>query len=210
MRRYYITLILLCLLAAPAFASIHIINNSDERLTYAIMLPNGDTKEGEIEENRGYGPSSTVLDESGEITVIRITSESGESTVELKAPKARGYLLDVVNGAMKITPISWYTDNGQSHKRVMKIYNGTGRPQTFDLIDEKEMRKGITLQPGETQEFAAKNGFGGSSGFHTLKFANGQRAESGAQAGYFVMLYNDKRYEGEVRVDGYGWLTPPR
>lgn len=201
----------LLLLTLSSQADIYIYNTTDERLTYEVALPNGDTKNGEITEDKGYGPSQTTISTvDGTITTFKIMSESGGSGVEAKGSSSRAFMLAIVDGSMRLLPVGWTLDNGQSHKREMTIFNATGKAQTFDIIDEKEVRKGFTLDPGKSQTFPAKNGFSGSSGFHTLRFADGKRVETQARSGGFVLLYNDKRYPGEVKVQSLCHITAPR
>ena len=47
-------------------------------------------------------------------------------------------------------------------------------------------------------------------GFHHLKWADGYRLDRSASAGYFHILYMDKRSPGKVQIDDYGLLTIPR
>lgn len=211
MRTRILTLLLLCLAAGPAGADVYILNTTDERMSYEVTLPNGDTSQGEILEDTGYGPKQTIISTpEGRTTTFKVFSETGESAVEVTAPPHRNYIIGIAGGGLKMEPISWNRDNGQSHKRTMTLYNATGAAQTFDIIDEKEIRKGITLQPGEMQSFPAKNGFSGSSGFHHLRFANGQRIDNAASSGGCMVLHHDKRYAGEVRVSPFGWVTMPK
>lgn len=204
-------LISILFLSLTAQADIYLYNTTDERMTFEVFFPNGDSKTGTVNEDRGYGPEQTTIPGGdGVITTFKLTSESGGSAVEVKAAPYRTYILAISDGGMKVLPVGWSMENGQTHVREMQIFNATGQPQTFDLIDEKEMRKGITIAPGKSQAFPSKNGFSGSSGFHHLKFANGKRVENQARSGDFVLLYNDKRYPGEVRVGCYGHLTAPR
>lgn len=198
------------LLSLSAQADIYIYNTTDERLSYEVTFPNGDTKTGEITENTGYGPNQTTIPGAhGVLTTFKIMSESGGSGVQAKGSYSQIFLLAIVDGSMRLLPVSWSLDNGQSHKREMVIFNATPTAQTFDIIDEKEIRKGVTLEPGTKQLFPAKNGFGGSSGFHHIRFADGQRVENQASAGHFVLLYLDKRDPGKVMVKTYGHLTAP-
>ena len=179
-------------------------------MTYSVQLPNGDTKDGVVEEYTGYYPAQTTIStKEGVITTIKVTSESGDSAVELKAPYSRTYLIGKKDGGLQLKPISWSLDNGQVHKRELTIYNATGTTQTFALIDEKEMRN-LTIEPGDQVTVPAKNGFSGSSGFHHLKWPSGYRIDNAVGAGYFTILYNDKRDPGEVQIDEYGHLTIPR
>ncbi len=203
--------IVLLLLSPLAHADIYLYNTTDERMSYEVFFPNGDSKTGTVGEDKGYGPEQTLIPSSaGMMTTFKLTSESGGSAVEVKAAPYRTYILAISEGGMKVLPLAWSQENGQTHVREMKVFNATGQPQTFDLIDEKEVRKGITIAPGTSQTFPSKNGFSGSSGFHHLKFANGKRVENEARSGDLVLLYNDKRYPGEVRVGCYGHLTAPR
>lgn len=198
------------LLSLGAQADIYIYNTTDERLTYEVMFPNGDSKTGEVKEDTGYGPSQTTIPGAqGVLTSFKIMSESGGSGVEAKGSYSQAFILAIVDGSMRLLPVGWTMDNGQSHKREMVIFNATPTAQTFDIIDEKEVRKGITLEPGKKQTFPSKNGFGGSSGFHHIRFADGHRVENQASSGQFVLLYLDKREPGKVMVKSYCHLTAP-
>lgn len=211
MQNFKVLFVAFWLLVGTAHADIYIYNTTDEQMTYQVALPNGDTKDGVIAVNRGYGPAQTTLPApKGVVTTFKIMSESGGSGVQVKAASSQCFLLAIVNGSMKILPISFSLDNGQTHKREMTIFNSTPTAQTFDIIDEKEVRKGITLEPGTSQTFPAKNGFSGSSGFHHIRFANGDRVENQARSGDYVLLYLDKRSPGKVQVGTYGHLTVPR
>jgi hypothetical protein len=128
--------------------------------------------------------------------------------VEVKAPYSRTFVLFKKDGVMQFKPVSWSMDNGQTQKRELTILNATGAPQSFSLIDEKEMRP-LTLAPGDMITVPAKHGFGGSSGFHHLKFANGDRLDNAVSTGTFNILYMDSRSAGKVQVDDYGYLATP-
>ncbi|MBT9586972.1 hypothetical protein IV102_26760 [bacterium] len=194
----------------PAGADVYIYNTTDERMNYQVVLPNGDTTSGPIEEYRGYYPTQTTLTTpEGRLTAFKVISESGNSSVEAKAAYSRCYLIGKKDGKLIFKPVSWSMDDGQNHKREMTLFNATGAPQTFDLVDEKQMRK-ITLQPGEETTVEAKYGFSGSSGFHHLKFSDGNRLDNAISSGYFVILYLDSRSPGKVQAGNYGHLTPPR
>lgn len=209
MKNAFKLLTLLCLLAPSAQADVYVLNTTDEALTYEVALPNGDTKSGEIKPTGGYYPhQTTIAYPSGAVATFKIISESGESAVEVKAPSNRIVTLAIVGGAMKVIPSSWNVDNGQTHKREMVIFNSTDQPLTFDIIDEKEMRKGNTLAPGESKTYPAKNGFG--MGFQHLKFSDGQRIEPGAATGSFNVLYWDSRSPGKIQCDDFGHITPPK
>lgn len=193
-----------------AWCDVYIYNTVDERMRYEIVQPNGDTKEGTIAEYAGYYPTQTTLSTpEGQVTTFKVYSESGESGIEVKAPYSRCYLIGKKDGSLKFEPVSWSLDNGQTQERAMVLYNATGTAQTFDLIDEKEMRK-LTLGPGEKVKVPATHGFGGSSGFHHLKFADGSRLENQISAGYFVILYLDTRNPGKVQAANYGHLAAPK
>jgi hypothetical protein len=210
MKNLLITAFLLLTIANAAQADVYIYNTTDERMTYQVQLPNGDTADGVINETRGYGPEQTTIStKDGVITTIRVNSESGESAVELKAPYSRCYLIGKKDGALQLKPVSWSLDNGQTQKRELTIYNATGATQTFALIDEVEMRN-ITLEPGDQTTVPAKNGFGGSSGFHHLKWPNGHRLDKVISSGYFTIIFMDKRDPGKVRAGNYGHLASPR
>ena len=206
-----LVLTLLVLALAPAsLADVYIYNTTDERMTYQVQLPNGDTADGVIGETRGYGPEQTTIStKDGVITTIKVTSETGDSAVELKAPYSRCYLIGKKDGGLQLKPVSWSLDNGQTQKRELTIYNATGATQTFALIDEVEMRN-ITLEPGDQTTVPAKNGFGGSSGFHHLKWPNGHRLDKVISSGYFTIIFMDKRDPGKVRAGNYGHLASPR
>lgn len=197
-------------LLGPAHADVYIYNTTDERMTYQVKLPNGDTKDGVIAENTGYYPAQTNIPSAeGPPANLKIVSESGQSAVEFKAPYCRTYVLYKSGGAMQFKPVSWSMDNGQTQKRELTILNTTGTTQTFDLVDEKEMRS-VTLADGEMKTLPAKHGFGGSSGFHHLKFADGSRLDNAISSGYFCILYMDKRSPGKVQANNYGHLAAPR
>lgn len=204
-------LLSLCFALAPlatAGADVTIINTTDEPMTYQIKLPNGDTKDGEIKAYDGYSPGQTTLiTPDGKVTAFKLTSESGNSSVEAKAPYARVFLIGKKDGKLQFRPVSWFMDNGQTHKRQATLYNATEETQSFDLIDEKEMRK-ITLQPGEETTVDAKHCFG--MGFFNLKFGDGTRLDSAVHAGRFNVLYLDKRSPGKVQAKDYGSLAMPR
>lgn len=196
-------------LMAPAQADVYIQNTTDERMTYQVKLPNGDTQDGIIAPYDGYYPVQTSIPgESGKVVSFKIVSESGQSSVEAKGSYSQTFVLFKKDGVMQFKPVSWSMDNGQTHKRAVTILNATGEPQEFSLIDEKEMRP-LKLAPGEMINVPAKNGFGGSSGFHHLKFANGDRLDNAISAGTFNILYLDKRSPGKVQVDDYGYLAVP-
>ena len=197
-------------LCTAAQADIYIFNTLDERLTYEVTLPNGDTKKGDIKENTGYYPAQTSFkSERGQIVNFRVTSETGRSHLDVKGAYSQCFLIGKKNGKLLFKPVSWYLSNGQSHKRMMTIYNATGKPVQFKLIDEKEMRD-ISLGPGEETTVSSKNGFNGSSGFHHLKFPDGHRLDRAIQSGYFSILYMDKRSPGKIQADGYGHITIPK
>ena len=210
MKKILFTSLMFLFLGAMASADVYIYNTTDERMSYQVILPNGDTQEGSIDECRGYYPEQTnISTPEGKVTTFKVMSESGASGVEVKAPYSRCYVIYKKEGALKFEPVSWFLNNGQQHVRKLTILNVTGETQTFDLIDEKEMRK-ITLAPGEQTTVEAKNGFSGSSGFHHLKFANGHRINNAISSGYFTMLYMDKRDPGKVQAKDFGHLTIPR
>jgi hypothetical protein len=197
-------------LALPISADIYIYNTTDERMTYQVVLPNGDTKDGVIGEDRGYGPEqATLTAPDGKLTTFKVMSESGGSNIEFKSPNNRCSIIGNRNGALQMRPVSWCSDNGQNHQRKLTIYNATGAVQTFDLVDEKQMRS-LTIQPGDEVTVEAKNGFSGSSGFHHLKFPGGHRLDNAISSGYFTILYNDSRSPGKVQANNYGHLTMPR
>lgn len=211
MRRVLWYLALLGGLISTASADIYIYNTTNERMTYQVLLPNGDTKEGVIRESTGYGPVQTTIPaEQGKITTFQVLSESGQSGVKVRAPFSRCYLASLRDGSMRFEAISWSMDNGQTHQRQMTICNVTASPVTFDLVDEKEVRKGLTLPPGGRITVAAPHGFSGSSGFHHLKFPDGHRLDNAISSGYFVLLYEDKRSPGKIQAGNFGHLTPPR
>lgn len=204
------TALLASSLLPSAFGDVYIYNTTDEKMTYQVLLPNGDTKDGEVKENQGYYPAqTTITTPEGKPTTFRIKSESGNSSVEAQAPYARCYLLAKKDGKLIFKPVSWSLDNGQQHKRELTLFNATDAPQTFDLVDEKQLRN-ITLQPGEEKTVESKNGFSGSSGFHHLKFPDGSRLDNAISSGYFCILYYDKRSPGKVQAANYGHLTAPR
>lgn len=210
MKKSLLSLLVVLLACSAVHADVYIYNTTDERMTYQVLLPNGDTQDGVISEYTGYYPAQTnISTPEGTVTTFKVVSESGQSAIEVKAPYTRTYLISTKNGALQFRPVSWSLDNGQTHKREMTIFNATGAPQTFDLVDEKEMRN-FTLQPGEEVTVPAKHGFGGSSGFHHLKFPGGHRLDNQISSGYFVILYMDKRSPGKVQAANYGHLTPPR
>jgi hypothetical protein len=188
----------------------YIYNTTDERLTWEVSLPNGDTQSGEVKENVGYGPvQTTIPSPSGVTTTFRIKSESGNSGVEVKGSYSQFFVLAIVDGSMRVIPGGW-TLASYPEKREIAILNVTGQPQTFDLIDEKEVRKGLTLQPGEKQTYPAKNGFGGSNGTHTLRFSDGKRLENAIGVGDFAIMFLDKRSPGQVQVKAFGNVTRPK
>lgn len=209
MKTSFLRVVLILALMVAAHADVYIYNTVDERMRYEVVLPNGDTKEGVIKEYGGYYPAqTTIATPQGQITTFKVYSETGNSSVEAKGAYSRVYLIGKKDNALLFEPVSWSLDNGQTQQRAMVLYNATGSPQTFDLIDEKEMRK-ITLAPGEKTTVEAKNGFGGSSGFHHLKFADGHRLDNAISAGYFVILYLDKRSPGKVQAKTFGHLAAP-
>ncbi len=202
-------LTLLCLLTPSVQADVFVLNTTDESMTYEVTLPNGDTATGEIKPTGGYYPTQTTIAyPDGAVATYKIMSESGESAVQVKSPPNQIMTLAIVNGGMKVLPTSWNVDNGQTHKREMTILNATDQALTFDIIDEKEVRKGNTLAPGESKSYPAKNGFG--MGFQHLRFADGQRLEPGASTGSFNVLYWDKRSPGKIQCDDFGHITPPK
>lgn len=202
-------LLFFALLLGSAQADVYFFNATDERFTYEVTLPNGDTKTGEIKEDRGYGPSQTHFSNSkGDKTPFKVMREDGSLLAEDTGAYSRTFIIAKSASGVKMQRASWYTDNGQSHKRVMTLFNATEKPVEFDLVDQKEMRK-ISIAPGESKTVSSKNGFNGSSGFHDLKFAS-HRLEKAASSGYFVILYNDKRDPGEVQADNSGHVTAPR
>lgn len=204
------SLLLTVSLLASASADVYIYNTTDERMTYQVMLPNGDTKDGTIDEYRGYYPTQTTISTpDGKLTSFKVFSETGNSGAETRAPYSRCYLIGKKDDKLHFRPVSWSLDNGQKHKREMTLYNATGAPQTFDLVDEKQMRT-ITLLPGEDKTVEAKHGFSGSSGFHHLKFPGGHRLDNAISSGYFVILYLDSRSPGKVQAANFGHLTQPR
>ncbi|MFA7481267.1 MAG: hypothetical protein WC314_12255 [Vulcanimicrobiota bacterium] len=210
MKNLTLTLLSFLAITATSLADVYIYNTTDERMTYQVQLPNGDTQDGVVKENTGYYPATTTIStKDGGITNITVKSESGESAVQLKAPYTRCYLIGKKDGGLQLKPISWSMDNGQTHKRELTLYNATGTTQTFSLIDEKEMRT-LTIEPGSEVTVPAKYGFGGSSGFHHLKWADGHRLDNSVSAGSYHILYLDKRSPGKVQVDDYGLLTVPR
>jgi hypothetical protein len=210
MQKLVLTIFLLFAITAVSQADVYIYNTIDERMSYEVQLPNGDTKAGVVEEYKGYYPAQTTIStKEGVVTNIKVTSESGDSSVMLKAPYSRCYLIGKKDGGLQLKPVSWSTDNGQTQKRQLTIYNATGSTQTFALIDEKEMRN-ITLEPGDETTVPSKNGFSGSSGFHHLKWPNGHRLDNAISSGYFTMIYLDKRSPGKVQADNYGHLAAPR
>ena len=210
MKHLLLTTFLLLAITSTAVADVYIYNTTDERMSYEVQLPNGDTQQGVIDENTGYYPTTTVIStKEGVISNITVKSESGDSAVQLKAPYSRCYMIGKKDGGLSLKPVSWSMNNGQTHKRELTIYNATGSTQTFALIDEKEMRE-LTIAPGDQVTVPAKNGFDGSSGFHHLKWADGYRLDRSASAGYFHILYMDKRSPGKVQIDDYGLLTIPR
>lgn len=209
-KKTLISLVAVCWLSAPAAADVYFFNTTNDQMTYEVSLPNGDTKKGDIKHNRGYGPAQSHFSNSkGDQTPFKIFNEEGKQIYKGKGAYSRTFLIGQIGGKFKVTPASWYTDNGQKHKRVMALYNGTDKPLTFDIIDEKEVRKGITLKPGERKTVSAKNGFSGSSGFHTFRLADGARLEKAGSVGYLVIFYNDKRYD-TVQASTYGHVTIPR
>jgi hypothetical protein len=192
-----------------ARADIYVVNTTDERLTWELALPNGDTKKGEIKENTGYGPTrNTVPAESGVVTTFKIVSESGDSAVEVKGTYTQVFVLVIKNGAMQLVPGGW-TLRTSPEKREMKVLNATGQAQTFDIIDEKEIRSGLTLQQGQAETYPAKNGFT-SSGFHTFRFADGSRVENRCGLGDFLIMYMDKRSPGKIQIEEFGHVTDPK
>lgn len=210
MRNRILFSVLLLALCSAAQADVYIYNTTDERMTYQVLLPNGDTKEGVIKENTGYYPAQTTISTpEGKVTTFKVFSETGKSGMKVQAPYARSYLIGMKGGKLKFKAISWHRDNGQTQKRQMTIYNATGVSQTFDLVDEKELRK-ITLEPGEEKTVSAKHGFNGASGFHDLKFPGGHRLSKAISSGYYCILYMDKRSPGKVQADNYGHLAMPR
>lgn len=191
-----------------AQADIYVVNTTDERLTWELPLPNGDVKKGQISENTGYGPTrNTVPAQRGVVTTFRIISESGESKVEVKGTYTQVFVLAIKNGGMQVIPGGW-TLQTSPEKREMKVLNATGQAQTFDIIDEKEIRAGLTLQQGEAQTYPAKSGFT-SSGFHTFRFADGSRIENRYGMGDFLIMYLDKRSPGKVQIEEFGNVTDP-
>lgn len=201
----------LLLLSLSAHADIYLYNTTDERMTWEVTLPNGDTKEGVVKEGNQYGPVQTQIPgESGVVTTFRLRSESGESAVEVKGTYSQLIALAIKDGSMRVIPLGWTADDGQLHKREMTILNATGKAQTFDIIDEKEMRKEITLAPGEKASYPTKNAFGGSRGFITIKFADGQRVENEMSDGGAGIMYLDSRNPGKVTIDNLGYVSAPR
>ena len=201
--------VLFFLLLGSAQADVYFFNTTDERLTYEVSLPNGDTKTGEIKEDRGYGPTQASFKNSkGDKTPFKVMGEDGSVLLQDTGAYARTFIIFKSAQGVKVQRASWYLSNGQSHKRMMTLFNATGKAVDFALIDEKEMRQ-ISLQPGESKTVSAKNGFGGSSGFHHLKFAT-HRLDKAASAGYFVILHNDKRDAGEVQAENSGHITAPK
>ena len=210
MKQILATCLMAGLLSGSALADIYIFNTTNDRFTYEMTLPNGDTKTGEIEAERGYGPAQSDFSSGGQKTHFKVFQEDGSLLAEETATDYRTFIICDKSGTMKMERASWYQDNGQTHKRVIEFFNATDKPLTFDLIDEKEVGKGLTLQPGERQTYEAKNGFNGSSGYHDLKFADGYRSNKEAAAGYFVILHTDTRYPGQIKVTNSGHVTPPR
>ena len=199
------------LLGMSAQADVYLYNTTDERMTWEVTLPNGDTKEGIVKEADQYGPVQTQIPgESGVVTVFRLKSESGGSAVEVKGTYSQLIALAIKDGGMRVVPLGWTANDGQAHRREMTLLNATGKPQTFDIIDEKEIRKGLTLAPGESQTYPAKNGFGGATGFHTIRFADGQRIENEMSGGGTGIMYLDSRQPGKVVIDNLGYVSTPR
>lgn len=200
----------ICFFAAllPIHADVYIYNTIDERMNYKISLPNGDSSDGSIQECQGYGPRQTTLrTERDKVTTLKVFSESGNTSTEVKAPDMRNYLVGKKDGKLQFRAVSWNTDDGQKHRAEVTLYNATGSVQTFDLVDEKQMRR-ITLQPGEETTVEAKNGFDGS--FHHLKFPDGNRLDNAVRSGSYSILYLDSRSPGKVQAGDYGYVTPPR
>ena len=195
-----------CLL--PARADIYIYNTINERMGCQVVLPNGDTTDSVIEPDTGYGPSQTTLrTPRDKVTTFKVTSESGKSGMEQKSPDNRCYLVGTRDGKLIFRAVSWNMDNGQTQKREITFYNATGAPQSFGLVDEKEIRQ-FSIQPGEELTVEAKNGF--HAGNHHLKFADGSRQDSAVSAGHYAILYMDSRSPGKVQAKNFGWLAIPR
>ncbi|MBX3171210.1 MAG: hypothetical protein KF760_27625 [Candidatus Eremiobacteraeota bacterium] len=199
-------LVLSCLL--PASADVYIYNTINERLTYQIVLPNGDTQDGVIEPYAGYTPTqATLRTPRDKVTTFKVTSETGNSSLETKSPDGRCYLIAKKDGKLIFRGVSWNTDNGQTQKRAITFFNATEAPQSFGLVDEKEIRQ-VTVQPGEEVTVEAKNGF--HAGNHHLKFSDGSRLDNAVSAGHYAILYMDSRSHGKVQAGNYGWLAVPR
>jgi hypothetical protein len=206
------------LLAAPCYADLVLYNTTSQKMTYELVLPNGDVSRNEINPNTGYGPAQTMirLDAAPSIR-FSVKDEGGKSLGDIKCADNRVFLISDSGGTAKLTKISWYRDNGQAHKRLVQIFNATSEAVNFDLIDSKQVRKDIVLQPGELKQLDAMNGFSGSSGFHHIRFKDSSGAEvnrmdSQVQASYFHIIYKDKRNSSpkDITVGTYGWLTPPK
>lgn len=129
---------------------------------------------------------------------------------EETATDNRTFIIGDQTGQMKMERASWYQDNGQTHQRVIELYNATSQPITFNLIDAVEVRKDLTIQPGERKSFPAKNGMDGGSGAHHLVFPDGHRLDRGASTGSFVVLFKDKNNGDKIGASTCGWVTAPR
>jgi hypothetical protein len=102
-------------LGLSAQADIYLYNTTDERMTWEVTLPNGDTKQGDVQEAGQYGPvQTTIPGESGLVTVFRIRSESGQSSVEVKGSYTQVLVLAIKDGVMKVVPLGWSGNTGQN------------------------------------------------------------------------------------------------
>jgi hypothetical protein len=210
--KLYHLLAIFVTLALSAQADVYLYNTTNERMTWEVTLPNGDTKEGVVEEYRGYYPvQTTIPGQSDKITVFRLRSESGKSAVEVKGTYSQVIVLAIKDGGMRVLPLGWTLNSDQNHKREMTLLNATGQPQIFDIIDEKEVRKGLTLAAGQHATYPTLNPLGGSKGgFLTIRFADGQRVESVMSDGGVGVMYLDSREPGKVMIKNLGYITPPR
>lgn len=206
----FLTLLFLFTLFGVAQADITIVNTLNDEMTYEVTLPNGDTKKGTIKPYSGYYPSNNSIPaKDDQQTTFKVFNEAGDLVGEETSPNVRLFVIFEDASGMKMQRVSWYKNNGQKHKRVITLLNATGQDQTFDVIDEKEVRN-MSMKAGEIITFPAKNGKSGSSGFHDVRFPNGTRRDKSIAAGYFCIMYNDKRDTKGPSLDDYGHVTPPR
>jgi hypothetical protein len=155
-------LLLLFLLTGQGFADVFIRTTVNERLSYEISLPNGDVQKGVVRECGSGGWHFEDIRLSGkEPVVVQFATDAG-AKAKVKVPADHELLVYVgANGKLNIDDIGFGVSGSQKAPNIFKVFNLTGQSITFDLVDQKEVRKGNALGQAEVKQFDGRNAFDG-------------------------------------------------